>query len=284
MDVSEDYPLVEPNPTVPFFKGPGAFIRTFIDEWYLIRNLVRRDLRARYKRASLGYAWTFIEPFLLSAVYYILFTIIAGQPDPKYSLHVIVGVIVWGHFGRSLQATVKCMTGSGSLIKQVYFPREIHAIAPVLTNLWISIISLTAVIPVMIYLEVVPNQSIWMVPVGLFLTTILAMGIGLLMAPLNALSQDVAHMFRFIVRAGFFVSPVMWTYEMMLGRASGGWVDIVMLNPMVIPITLVRHGIDGTPISFDPVHLIYAIGFSILSLLLGSAIFKRCEARVVKYL
>ena len=131
--------LVEPNPKVSLVNGLLAFIQTFFVKWYLIKNLVKKDLRAKYKRAYLGYAWTFIEPFLLSAVYFILFTIIAGRPEPNYSLYVIIGVIVWGHFGRSLQATVNSLTNAGNLIKNVYFPREIFAIAPVFTNLVISL-------------------------------------------------------------------------------------------------------------------------------------------------
>jgi ABC-2 type transport system permease protein len=145
-------------------------------------------------------------------------------------------------------------------------------------------ISLTAVIPVMWYLGVMPGSSIWMLPVALVLATMLALGIGLIFAPLNAISQDVSHLFRFIVRAGFFISPVMWTYEMMLQRASGGWVDLIMLNPMVVPITYARHGLDGTALSLDLDYVLYSFGFAILSLLIGMAVFKRWEARVVKYL
>ena len=102
--------LEEPNPTVPFFKGPRIFISTLFSDWYLIRNMVRRDLKGRYSRASIGFGWIFLEPLLLSAVYYVLFTMIADRPEPNYSLHVIVGVIVWGHFGRSLQAVISCLT------------------------------------------------------------------------------------------------------------------------------------------------------------------------------
>ncbi len=282
--MSENKSLVEPNSKVSFFMGPVQFIRTFFEEWYLIKNLVKKDLKARYKRAYLGYAWTFIEPFLLSAVYFVLFTIIAGRPQPNYALYVIIGVIVWGHFGRSLQATLNSLTNAGNLIKNVYFPREIFAITPVFTNLVISLLSFTAIIPVMIYLDVTPNHTIWMVPAGLLLSTILAMGVGLMMAPINAVLQDISHLFKFIVRAGFFVSPVMWTYEMMENRAIGAWKDLVMLNPMVIPITIVRHGIEGTPVEFETFHLIYAISFAVLSILIGSSIFKKCEARAVKYL
>ena len=282
--MSEELELREQNPEISFFAGPVACIQTMFNDWYLIRNLVKKDLRARYKRAALGYGWTFLEPFLLSAVYYALFTILAGNPEKLYSMWVLLGVIVWGHFSRSLQGTVACLSRGGGLIKQVYFPREILAFSPVLAQLVVAMLSLTAVIPVMLYLGVTPTSSLWMVAAGLVLTTMIAMGVGMLVAPLNAISEDVGHLFRFITRAGFFVSPVMWTYEMMLTRASGQWVDIVMLNPMVVPLTLVRHGIDGTPLSLEMNHILYSIGFAVLSLYIGAAVFKRWEARVVKYL
>jgi ABC-2 type transport system permease protein len=282
--VSEELELREQNPEISFFAGPVACIQTMFNDWYLIRNLVKKDLRARYKRAALGYGWTFIEPFLLSAVYYALFTILAGNPEKLYSMWVLLGVIVWGHFSRSLQGTVACLSRGGGLIKQVYFPREILAFSPVLAQLVVAMLSLTAVIPVMLYLGVTPTSSLWMVAAGLVLTTMIAMGVGMLVAPLNAISEDVGHLFRFITRAGFFVSPVMWTYEMMLERAYGQWVDIVMLNPMVVPLTLVRHGIDGTPLTLEMNHILYSIGFAVLSLYIGAAVFKRWEARVVKYL
>jgi ABC-2 type transport system permease protein len=282
--VSEELELREQNPEISFFAGPVACIQTMFNDWYLIRNLVKKDLRARYKRAALGYGWTFIEPFLLSAVYYALFTILAGNPEKLYSMWVLLGVIVWGHFSRSLQGTVACLSRGGGLIKQVYFPREILAFSPVLAQLVVAMLSLTAVIPVMLYLGVTPTSSLWMVAAGLVLTTMIAMGVGMLVAPLNAISEDVGHLFRFITRAGFFVSPVMWTYDMMLSRASSQWVDIVMLNPMVVPLTLVRHGIDGTPLTLEMNHILYSIGFAVLSLYIGAAVFKRWEARVVKYL
>ncbi len=282
--MSEELELREQNPEISFFAGPIACIQTMFNDWYLIRNLVKKDLRARYKRAALGYGWTFLEPFLLSAVYYALFTILAGNPEKLYSMWVLLGVIVWGHFSRSLQGTVACLSRGGGLIKQVYFPREILAFSPVLAQLVVAMLSLTAVIPVMLYLGVTPTSSLWMVAAGLVLTTMIAMGVGMLVAPLNAISEDVGHLFRFITRAGFFVSPVMWTYEMMLSRASSQWADIIMLNPMVVPLTLVRHGIDGTPLTLEMNHILYSIGFAVLSLYIGAAVFKRWEARVVKYL
>ena len=277
--------MVEPNPPVPFLTGPRRFFHTLIKESYLIRNLVRRDVKSRYGRAMIGFGWMFLEPLLLSIVYYALFSIIAGKPNQLYPLHVITGVIIWSHFGKSLQASVGCLTKGKNLIKQVYFPREILAISPVFAQLWISCIALFAVIPVMIYLDVKPNvQIFWMIPLGLLLSTVLALGVGMMVAPLNAISEDVQHLFRFIVRAGFFVSPVMWTYEMAQSRAGGDWLDLILLNPMVVPITLVRKGLDGSEFAIATELIAYSIGFAFGTLLIGIAVFKRWEAKVVKYL
>tara|TARA_Y100000589_G_scaffold116598_1_gene110521 strand:+ start:1894 stop:2742 length:849 start_codon:yes stop_codon:yes gene_type:complete len=276
--------LAEPNPSRSPFSGPKQFFSTLINRWYLIENLVRRDLKARYSQASIGYGWIFLEPLLLSAVYFVLFTMIANRPEENYALHVIVGVIIWGHFGKTLQATIGCLSGGAKMMKQVYFPREILAITPVLTQLWITIISLTAVVPVMLYLGIIPSYSIWMLGIALMLSTMLAMGIGLIFAPINAISKDVTHLFRFLVRSGFFLSPVMWTYEMMLDRASGFWVDLIMLNPMVIPLTLARYGLDGGALNFELWHLLYCVIFSFTVFFFGLTLFKRWEARVIKYL
>ena len=283
--MSDNTPLVEPNPPATFLSGPKRFFRTLVDDSYLIKNLAYRDIKSRYSRAIVGFGWTFLEPLLLSIVYYILFSIIAGRPEPLYALHVITGVIIWGHFGKSLQASVASLTKGKNLIKQVYFPREILAVSPIIAQFWISCMSLFAVIPIMFYLGVKPTYDIfWMLPLGMFMSTILALGIGMLVAPLNAKFQDVQHLFRFIVRAGFFVSPVMWTYEMAQTRASGAYLDMILLNPMVVPLTLVRKGFDGTELTIAMSSIIYSLGFAIVSLLFGIAVFKKFEAKAVKYL
>ena len=283
--MNEHNPLIEPNPWASIFSGPKRFFSTIYNDSYLIRNLANRDIKSRYSRALIGFGWTFLEPLLLSIVYYALFTIIAGRPEPLYALHVITGVIIWGHFGKSLQASVASLTKGKNLIKQVYFPREILAISPVVAQFWISCTSLLAVIPIMIYLDVKPTiQLLWMVPLGMLLSTILAIGVGMLVAPLNAISQDVQHLFRFIVRAGFFVSPVMWTYEMAAQRASGHWLDLIMLNPMVVPITLVRKGLDGSELIISINQIGYSLGFAFVTLFVGISIFKYFESKVVKYL
>ena len=71
---------------------------------FLVRNLIRREVRGRYRNAALGYAWTVIEPALLASVYWFLFIMLSGNPDEMYAVWVLIGVIVWSCFSKSLNA------------------------------------------------------------------------------------------------------------------------------------------------------------------------------------
>ena len=104
----------------------------------------------------------------------------------------------------------------------------------------------------------------------------------MLVAPLNCMQRDVEHLFRFIVRAGFFLSPVMWTYEMALERGSFG--EMVLYNPMVLPLTMARHGIAGESIGIPMAGILGSLGFGITMWFVGSYVFNRYEAGAVKHL
>ena len=73
----------------------------------LIRNFTSRDISQRYRNSIIGYFWTVLEPLLLSAVYYFLFTIISGNPEERYPLWIILGVVTWQFFSKGLNESVK---------------------------------------------------------------------------------------------------------------------------------------------------------------------------------
>jgi ABC-2 type transport system permease protein len=110
----------------------------------------------------------------------------------------------------------------------------------------------------------------------------MGMGLGIMFAPLNCMQKDVEHLFKFIVRAGFFVSPIMWTYEMALERGVYG--DMVLWNPMVAPITMARHGLIGKWPDMPLDSIVYSIGMAMIFWIIGSIIFHRYEREAVKHL
>lgn len=249
---------------------------------FLVRNLVRREVRGRYRNTILGYAWTVIEPTLLSIVYWFLFIMLAGNPDENYAVWVLIGVIVWACFGKSLMSSVTSLSGNTRMIHLVFFPRIIFPTTAVLANITITIMSSLVIIPIILAYGFPFGLHLILIPVSIFLSGFMGMGLGIMFAPLNCIQKDIEHLFRFIVRAGFFVSPIMWTYEMALERGVYG--DVVLWNPMVVPITMARHGLVGKwpDMPFD--SILYSIGMAILFWIVGSIIFHKYEREAVKHL
>lgn len=266
----------------PALKAPVTNLMTLFANNFLVRNLIRREIRGKYRNTFLGYAWTVIEPTLLSIVYWFLFIMLAGNPDEHYAVWVLIGVIVWSCFGKSLMASVTSLSGNTRMIHLVYFPRIIFPMTAVFTNIVITMMSSLVVIPIILAYGFPFGIHLIMIPISICLAGFLGIGLGLVFAPLNCIQKDVEHLFRFIVRAGFFVSPVMWTYEMALDRGVFG--EVVLWNPMVVPITMARHGLMGKWLDMPINSLFYSIGFAVVLWIVGSMVFHKYEREAVKHL
>jgi ABC-2 type transport system permease protein len=262
--------------------APISIITELVKNKFLIQNLIRREVRGQYRNSSLGYFWTVLEPALLAVVYWFLFIMLSGNPDRMYAAWVVIGVVVWGCFAKALNAATNSLSGNVRIIHLVYFPRSIFPVASVGANIAISLMSCVIVLPIIIIYDLpITIHLIW-VPVGIFMAGAMAFGLGLVMAPLNCIQGDVRHIVRFLTRAGFFVSPVMWTAEMAMQR--GKWGEWALWNPMVTPITMVRHGIEGKMVDLPLEIILTSIASIGLLYLIGSYVFSRYERVAVKYL
>ena len=249
---------------------------------FLVRNLIRREVRGQYRNASLGYAWAVLEPALLASVYWFLFIMLSGNPDKMYAVWVLLGVIVWGCFSKSLNAATNSLTNNVRTMHLVYFPRTIFPVSGVGANMVITMMSCLVIIPIIyIYDLEITVHLIW-VPIGVFMAGFMALGFGMMMAPLNCIQRDIQHLIRFVTRAGFFVSPVMWTAEMAFER--GAWGEAALWNPMVLPITMVRHGIEGKMVDLPASIIVSSIVSAILIYIVGTFVFSKYERGAVKYL
>jgi len=249
---------------------------------FLVRNLVRREVRSRYRNALLGYAWAFIEPALFALVYWFLFIMLSGNPDEMYAVWVLIGVVVWGCFGKALTGATNSLVGNVRTMHLVYFPRSIFPVTAVGANLVVTLMSCLVVIPIIVIYDLPLTIHLIWIPVGVFLSALLALGLGMMFAPLNCAQRDVQHFMRFVTRAGFFVSPVMWTAEMAMER--GSWGEAALWNPMVLPITMVRHGLEGKSVDLPVEIIASSLIVTMVFYLLGTIIFSRYERQAVKYL
>ena len=273
--------LVEPNPRPSLVGGLPRMLRDVRRHRHLVSNFVQRDIRLKYRNSNLGYFWSILEPLLMTGVYVILFTVIAGKPQPLYPLWVVIGVITWGYFGKALTGSLTALTGHEGIIKQVYFPRALFAVTTVCSGAVMALLSLLVSVPFLVYHRIPPTPELVLVPLGLLLAALFAMGLGLGLACLNVVFRDTEFIIRFIVKAGFYLSPVMWTFHMVpKSRATVA----ILLNPMSVPITMVRSGIDGSSLGIGSGWVLYSVAVCLVTFVIGVSVFQRHEAGVVKSL
>jgi ABC-type polysaccharide/polyol phosphate export permease len=275
--------LSEVNPPVPFLRGPLAIFRSLRTHRQLAVNFISRDMTLKYRSSALGYVWSLLEPLMLTAVYYFLYTVLAHSQDPLQPFNIILGVITWQCFAKITTGVLACLTKNESMLKQVYFPRELFALTTVGSELVFSMLSLLVAVPLMLYYGVPPSVYLLMVPVGLLLAALLGLGVGLSLACLNVINRDVEHLMKFVTRVGVFLCPVLWTLEM-APKGKAAVIAYVLYNPMTVAITLVRNGVLGRPLGMPPLAVVSGFALPIVAFLIGAMIFKRYEAQVIKKL
>ncbi len=278
----EEVPLTPLWGKRSFLRLPFIVAKDLTQARHLLKLLVKRDLTGRYSRAYLGYTWAILEPLLLAIVYTFLFTILLGANDPLYSVKIIIGIIGWQLFARSVTTSTRSISSSINLFQFARIPKTVFATSSVLTNYVLALISLSCLIPFFFIHDLTLSFQTLLVPVWLFLICFTGWVIGLMLAPLACKVPDVINLVNFLVRAGFFLSPVMWTYDMFEKRFGEGWHSVLAhMNPTVVPITGMRDAILGESTAIPSYGYLMCFSIAICGYILGSIIFERKAHRAV---
>lgn len=266
----------------PIHRLPFIVIGDLIRSRHLLKLLVKRDLSGRYRRAYLGYTWAVLEPLLLAIVYSFIFTILVGSADPLYPVKIVIGVIGWSLFARSLTTSTKSLSDSINLFQFARVPKTVFATSGTLTNVALALISLTSILPFYFINDIPITINLLMLPFWLLLLSFIGWSIGLLLAPIACKVPDVLNLINFLVRVGFFLSPVMWTYDMFGRRFGDGWHSVVAhLNPTIIPITGMRDAILGESSAIPDYGYMMCFSIALLGYIFGSIIFERKAHKAV---
>ena len=227
--------------------APWKILRDLFHRRNLLRLMVKRNLTAQYRKAYLGYGWALLEPLLFSLIYSFVFQILVGSSDRLYAMNVIIGVIGWNLFARGLIGSSNSLYSNASLFTFSRIPKSVFGAADVLTNLYLAMLAWITIIPFMLYYDLPFTSQILLIPIWTFSLAFSGWSFGMLFAAATCKVPDVSKFLNFVVRAGFFLSPVMWTYQMMSKRFGDGlFLQLAHFNPVVVPITGMRDALLST--------------------------------------
>jgi ABC-type polysaccharide/polyol phosphate export permease len=272
--------VLELNSTPPFYKAPSHMLSNLNKNRSILKNLVSRDFKVTYYGHVLGYFWSMLEPLALTGIFFLVFVILRGDADTLLPLKIMIGILIFNSFSRTLSSCTACLISNASLIQQVYFPREIFPTAIAgfrLINLFLSMI---IVIPYMIYEKIQPTETILLLPIAMFSAILLAQGIGMMAASIQVRIRDTKQVIDLILRAAFFLSGVFFGAE----HIPPEYLEIFFLNPVAVYIEMARSAIFGNMALLTWTQIIRAIATSIGAFLLGSMIFVKSERKAVKFL
>ncbi len=264
-------------------------IRTGMRHRYLLSNLVRRDLKVRYRNSFLGILWSLLSPLLMMLVFSLIFAKLIPREDIRqYAVFFLVGLLPWNFFTGSLMSGATSITGSTQLVKKVYFPRVLLPTASTISNL---VNFLIAFVILIIFLFAsglgLTIHSLWVPPL-LITQIIFILGLVLLFSSMNVFYRDVIMILNVVLLAWFFLTPVIYPLDWLgdtrtvMGISFNPAVVMRWLNPMASIIDGYRTVLWGTmgssgPAPMDPIYLARTFITSALVFILGLAAFNRTK-------
>jgi len=180
----------------------------------MLLNLVAKELRARYKGSVLGFFWTFFNPLLMLIVYSIVFSFIMRAGIENYAMFLFVALLPWNYLSNSILQGAASLVQNASLIKKVYFPREVLPLSVVLANLVNYLLSLLILIPALLLFKVRLTSALLAFPLVLFAETLLVASLALLVSVGNVYFRDLEHITGVFMTIWFFLTPVLYPVEM----------------------------------------------------------------------
>lgn len=256
-------------------------------------NLTLRELRGKYKRSALGWAWSLLNPLASVATFAIVFRfflkvpLITGDPSGLrvYALYLVCGLLPWNFLANGIVGGMSAVVGNANLIKKVFFPRQLLVLGSTLS--WgislcieMSVVSVAMLVAGNFVLPWIPA-----VVLVLVLQAIFVLGIALLMGSAAVYFRDLEHLVGILLQLWFYATPIIYPMKLVTDQGvHHPWMlRLYDLNPMVHFVEVYRnllYDLRGPTLNDIAVLVVAAA----VSLTIGSLVFARLEPRFAEEL
>jgi ABC-2 type transport system permease protein len=266
--------------------------------WELLANLVRKDLKVKYKNSALGFAWSLANPLLYLAVFSIVFSgFLLRGGIPNFAVYLMSGLLVWNFFATGTMGATGAVTGSANLVKKVRFPRIVLPLASVGFAAVHFVLQLGVLFAVLLLTyRGAFGPQLWLLLPALAVAVAFTVGMSLLASSLNVRFRDVEHLLEVALLAWFWLTPIVYPLALVRSRLEGkGLFWVYMANPMASIVAAMQRAIyryadpvmgNKTPVHVlaDPSYTFYlrwlgiAGAVSLVLIAVGLVTFRRLEA------
>lgn len=244
----------------------------------LLRELVVRDIKVRYRHSALGLVWTVLNPLLMMVVITIVFSTLFKQNIPNFPIYYLSGSLIFAFNSESTTTALNSIISNASLIKKVYIPKYLFPLSNVLSGLVNLGFSLIAMFIVMLITGAPFHTTLLLLPIPIFYTFLFSVGLGILLSAVTVFFRDIAHFYSVFILAWTYFTPIFYPVEILPDAAM----KLMQLNPMYHLVTYMRSIVlYGVFPSLKENLLCLCLG--LLMLALGLFVFYKKQDKFVLY-
>lgn len=246
---------------------------------FLIRQLVSRDFKTKYKRSALGMAWSFLNPLLTMSVQYVVFSTLFQSDIPNYPVYLLSGIVFFNFFSEAVSMGMTSITGNASLIKKVYMPKYIYPVSRILSSLVNFALAIIPLFLVMLITGTAFTPALLLLIFDMLCLLGFVTGMSLLLTTAMTFFQDTQFLWGVVSMMWMYLTPLFYPESIIPAQ----FLTAYHMNPMYQYITFARICIiDG--VSPEPMAYLWCILSSVVVLGLGILTFKRHQDKFVLYL
>jgi ABC-2 type transport system permease protein len=245
----------------------------------LLRNLVARDIKVRYKRSFIGFFWVMLHPLLMMIVLSMVFSELFKIETKNYSVYVLSGFILWNFFAQSTSCALTSFTGNLSLINKIHLPKSVFPLAVILSGLIHFVFSLVPLFAIFLISGTPMTSQIYMLPILILMVMLFSLGVSLIVSTLTVFFHDTRYIYDVLLMAFMYATPIFYPESIIPGK----YALILHLNPLFYFMHLFRMILYiGGPDLY--LSLGYCFLFSVGTLIFGWAVYSRYKERIIYYI
>lgn len=239
--------------SLPTYDSARAHLQAIVEAqelWRyrsLVRNLISRDLKVRYKRSALGFLWVTLNPLLTTIVLSIAFSFLFGKAQPVYPVFVLSGLLIWNLFAQGSVAAMSNLIGNGGTLRRMYIPPSVFVVSSIGSAL-VNLVFTVGPFFLIAFALQAPLSVTWLYFfVACVQVTLFTMGVGLIISTLVVFFNDVYEMYMVLLTAFNYLTPVFYPISILPPFIR----NLENYNPMYLFVSAGQKAIVGTSIPED---------------------------------
>lgn len=246
----------------------------------LLKQLVIRDLRLKYRRSFLGYIWSVLNPLLIMIVMTIVFSTMFSRSIENFPVYLFTGQLMFNFMNQSTHQAIAAINGNSTLLKKVYIPKYIFVFSKITSGLVDFLLSGIALILVMLVTGAKFSWHNLLFPIVIVQVYVFSLGLGMFLAQANVFFRDIQYIYNAITTAWMYLTPIFYPIESLEESLQ---FFIIKWNPMYFYITQFRSLIyDRCLPDWDLVLI--GSGTAVFMLLLGMLFFEKNQDKFILYI